>query len=148
MGGVWIGQAGRARAQGGERLRGAAACGERGFKESVRPSGERPIGAASFIQQHNQASCQPPPPPGGCSGQQFVGGGGLASFWRGRPPPPRCSGRERPCDLIPSPSPLTRLFVRCCGVLRPLGRMRMNPRSPLLPWVWVGSIVHSWDISP
>ena len=42
---------------------GTAAYGGRGFKESTRVSGERPIGAASCRQRHNRASCQPPPPP-------------------------------------------------------------------------------------
>ena len=41
---------------------GAAAHGGRGFKGRAEVSGERPIGAASRRQQHNQVSCQPPPP--------------------------------------------------------------------------------------
>ena len=48
---------------------GAAAYGGRGFEGRARVSGERPIGADSCRQQHNQASCHtppsehPPPPP-------------------------------------------------------------------------------------
>ena len=42
---------------------GTAACGGRGFKGRAVVSGERPMGAHSCRQQHNQASCQPPPPP-------------------------------------------------------------------------------------
>ena len=38
---------------------GAAACGGRGFKARARVSGERPIGAASCRQQHNEVSCKP-----------------------------------------------------------------------------------------
>ena len=39
---------------------GAAADGGKGFKGRARVSGESPIGAASFRQQYNQASCQTP----------------------------------------------------------------------------------------
>ena len=42
---------------------GAATYGRQGFKGRARVSGERPMGAASGRQQHNQASFQPPPPP-------------------------------------------------------------------------------------
>ena len=42
---------------------GATAYGGRGFKGRAAVSGERPIGAASCRQQHNEVSCQPPPPP-------------------------------------------------------------------------------------
>ena len=42
---------------------GAAACRGRGFKERAGVNGERPSGAVSCRQQHNQASCQPAPPP-------------------------------------------------------------------------------------
>ena len=41
---------------------GAATYGGKGFNERARVSGERPMGAASYRQQYNQASCQPPPP--------------------------------------------------------------------------------------
>ena len=54
------GQAGRGRAQGGERPMGTAADGGKGFKGRAAVSGERPIGAASCRQQHNRASCQTP----------------------------------------------------------------------------------------
>ena len=57
---VRIGQAGRGRAQGGERPIGATAYGGKGLKGRAAVSGERPIGAASCRQAHNQASCQPP----------------------------------------------------------------------------------------
>ena len=43
----------------------------KGFKERVRVSGERPIGAANFRQPNIQASCQAPPP----SPVAGVGGG-------------------------------------------------------------------------
>ena len=46
----------------GERPRGAAAYGGDGFKERAAVSGERPTGAASCKQQHNQVSCQTPLP--------------------------------------------------------------------------------------
>ena len=54
---VRMGQMGRVRpleANGHRRLR------RRGFKERARVSGERPIGAACFRQQYNQASCLSP----------------------------------------------------------------------------------------
>ena len=41
---------------------GATAYGGKGFKGRSGVSGERPTGAASCRQQHNQASCQPPAP--------------------------------------------------------------------------------------
>ena len=47
---------------------GAAPSGGKGFKGGAAVSGERPIGAASCRQQHNQASCQRPPPPCRCFG--------------------------------------------------------------------------------
>ena len=59
---VRIGQAGRGRAQGGERPMGAAADGGKEFKGREAVSGERLIGAASCRQQHNQVSCHPPHP--------------------------------------------------------------------------------------
>ena len=60
---VRIGRGGRGRAQGCGRLMGTAAYGGKGFRGRAAVSGDRPIGAASCRQQHNQASCQPPPPP-------------------------------------------------------------------------------------
>ena len=54
---VRVGQAGKWRAQG--RPMGAATFGGKGFKERVRVSGERPIGATSCRQQYTQATCQP-----------------------------------------------------------------------------------------
>ena len=41
---------------------GTAAYGGKGFKEKAAVSGERPIGAASCRQQHNQTSCHTLPP--------------------------------------------------------------------------------------
>ena len=41
-----------------------AACGGKGFKGSAVVRVERPIGAASCRQQHNQVSCQTPLPRG------------------------------------------------------------------------------------
>ena len=55
---VKIGQAGRGKAQGGERPMGTTAYGGN-FKERARVNGERPIGTASCRQQYIQASCQP-----------------------------------------------------------------------------------------
>ena len=60
---VRVGQAGRGRAQCGERPMGAATDGGKGFKERTRVNGRRPLGAASFRRPSIQASCQPPPPP-------------------------------------------------------------------------------------
>ena len=71
---VEIGQAGRGRALGVERLMGtAAAYGGKGFKGGAAVSGERPIGAASWREQHNQVSCPPPTPIQGCQGEQGWG---------------------------------------------------------------------------
>ena len=56
---------------------GAAAYGWRGFKERTSRSGERPIGAASCRQQHNQASCHSPPPPQEKWAERPWGGGGF-----------------------------------------------------------------------
>ena len=55
---VRIAQAGRGRAQWGERPMGTAAYGGGGSKKRTALSGERPIGAARCRQQYNQASCQ------------------------------------------------------------------------------------------
>ena len=63
---VRIGQGGRGWAEGSERPMGTAACGGKGFKGRAAVSGERPIGAASCRQQHNQMSCYPPSPPPRC----------------------------------------------------------------------------------
>ena len=41
---------------------GATAYGGKRFRERARVSGERPIGAASYRQHYNQASCQTPLP--------------------------------------------------------------------------------------
>ena len=59
---VRIGQAWRGGAQGGGRPMGTAAYRGKGFKESTRVSGDRPIGAASFRQQCIWLSCPPSPP--------------------------------------------------------------------------------------
>ena len=48
---------------------GSAAHGGKGFQERATGSGERPIGATSCRQQHNQASCQTPPLPLWSDGQ-------------------------------------------------------------------------------
>ena len=56
---VRIGQAGRGRAQGGDRPMGAAAYGGKGFKGRAAVSGERPMGASSCRQQHDEVSCHP-----------------------------------------------------------------------------------------
>ena len=84
---------------------GTAACGRKGFKGRAAVSGERPIGAASCRQQHNQASCPPPPPrapsPSGAellrgtphkgnSTQPFV------AFLGGAYPPGRCIWASAP----------------------------------------------------
>ena len=58
-----MGQERRGRAQGGERPMGTAADGAKGFKGRAAASGERPTGASSCRQQHNEGSCQPPFPP-------------------------------------------------------------------------------------
>ena len=65
---------------------GAAAYGGKGFKGRARISGERPIGAASCRQQHNQVSFRPPPPPLSTLGHHHwwvspppLGGGGFHS---------------------------------------------------------------------
>ena len=39
---------------------GTAACGGKGFNGTAAVSCERPIGAGSYRQQHNEVSCQPP----------------------------------------------------------------------------------------
>ena len=57
-----MGQAGRGRAQGGERLMGTAACGRERFTGRAVLNGERPIGATSRRRQYNQVPGHPPPP--------------------------------------------------------------------------------------
>ena len=60
---VRVGQTGRGRALGAERLMGSAAYGGKGLNERTTASGERPIDAASFRRQSIQASNPPPPSP-------------------------------------------------------------------------------------
>ena len=60
---VRVGQAGRGRAQGGERPMGTAPYGGNGFKRRAAVSGERPLGAARCRQQHNEMSWQHAPRP-------------------------------------------------------------------------------------
>ena len=50
---VKIGHTMRGRAQGGERLMGAAAYGGKGFKERAQVSGQSPVSAASSRPQYN-----------------------------------------------------------------------------------------------
>ena len=74
---IRIGQVGRGRAQGGERLMGAATYGGKGLGERAKVSGLRPICATSSRQQHNHASCQPPP--SSCTGHRVRFGLGLGT---------------------------------------------------------------------
>ena len=57
---MWGGNDRPCRERGVERLMGAAAHGGKGFEGRAAVSG--PIGAATWRQQHDQASRQPPPP--------------------------------------------------------------------------------------
>ena len=59
---VRIGQAGGARARGGERPLGADASGGKGFKQRTRGSGERPTGAAAADRDTTRRHAPPPPP--------------------------------------------------------------------------------------
>ena len=52
---------------------GTATYGGKGFKESTRRNGQRPIGAATFRRQSAQASCPPSPPPAQPGGWGWTG---------------------------------------------------------------------------
>ena len=62
-----IGQGGRGRTQGGERVMSTTASGGKGSKGRA-VSSDRPIGAASCRPKHTMASCQPPRAPQGPNG--------------------------------------------------------------------------------
>ena len=72
-----LGQGGRGRSKGGEKLMGTTAYGGKGSKGRAA-NGDRPVGAASCRREHHtMASCQNPPPRGGMSptkGGDFKGG--------------------------------------------------------------------------
>ena len=58
-----LGQGGRGRSKGGEKLMGTTAYGGKGSKGRAA-NGDRPVGAASCSRDHyTMASCQIPPPP-------------------------------------------------------------------------------------
>ena len=58
-----LGQGGRGRSKGGEKLMGTTAYGGKGSKGRAA-NGDRPVGAASCRRDHHtMASCQNPPPP-------------------------------------------------------------------------------------
>ena len=62
-----LGQGGRGRSKGGEKLMGTTAYGGKGSKGRAA-NGDRPVGAASCRRDHHtMASCQNPPPPVGPS---------------------------------------------------------------------------------
>ena len=64
-----LGQGGRGRSKGGEKLMGTTAYGGKGSKGRAA-NGDRPVGAASCRREHHtMASCQNPPPPPVCTCQ-------------------------------------------------------------------------------
>ena len=90
-----LGQGGRGRSKGGEKLMGTTAYGGKGSKGRAA-NGDRPVGAASCRRDHHtMASCQNPPPLQAFRAPRCFGWGEVYTWWT-----PMCwravrSGRKR-----------------------------------------------------